>query len=224
MGASGLCNIDSISPIVAAKSAYSVVKTLSARATILQRASVSRRPLAARSRALILNIDSKTRRRGADVSSMMTDIIQRTAVAATAAIRRVSEHIERTELRKSSSFSEDLGAAVYFKLENCQTTGSFKLRGATNRLMTLSAEELARGCVAASSGNHGAAVACAMQKLNATGVIFVPEQTSSAKTDKIKSYGGEVRYFGTASIRNSTRATMQNRTGCCICLLIMTSK
>jgi threonine dehydratase len=137
---------------------------------------------------------------------MMTDIIQRTAVAVTAAIRRVSEHIERTELRKSSSFSEDLGAAVYFKLENCQTTGSFKLRGATNRLMTLSAEELARGCVAASSGNHGAAVACAMQKLNATGVIFVPEQTSSAKTEKIKSYGGEVRYFGTDGLDTEQHA------------------
>jgi len=52
------------------------------------------------------------------------------------------------------------------------------LRGATNRLMTLTEEELAKGCVAASSGNHGAAVACAMQQLGATGVIFVPEQTS----------------------------------------------
>ncbi len=136
----------------------------------------------------------------------MTDIIKSTAAAAAAAAHRVSEHIERTELRQSSSFSEDLGAAVYFKLENCQTTGSFKLRGATNRLMTLSADELARGCVAASSGNHGAAVACAMQKRDATGVIFVPQQTSSAKTDKIKSYGGEVRYFGTDGLDTEQHA------------------
>lgn len=130
-------------------------------------------------------------------SRTMTNTIQNTAAAVAAAARRISEHIERTELRRSSYFSESLGAAVYFKLENLQTTGSFKIRGATNRLMTLSEEELARGCVAASSGNHGAAVACAMQKLNATGVIFVPERTPSVKTDKIKSYGSEVQYHGT---------------------------
>jgi threonine dehydratase len=136
----------------------------------------------------------------------MADIIHRTAAAATDAAQRISGHVERTELRKSSSFSKDLAADVFFKLENNQTTGSFKLRGATNRLMTLSEQERARGCVAASSGNHGAAVACAMQKLDASGVIFVPEQTSSAKTDKIKSYGGEVRYFGTDGLDTEQHA------------------
>jgi len=126
----------------------------------------------------------------------MKKIIQQTAIAAADAAERIAGHIERTRLVRSEAFSDALGANVFFKLENLQTTGSFKLRGATNRLMTLTKDELAKGCVAASSGNHGAAVACAMQKLGATGVIFVPEQTSAVKVDKIRSYGGDVRYFG----------------------------
>jgi len=124
------------------------------------------------------------------------DIIQRTAAAAVDAAGRIAGHLEHTDLIKSVEFSDELSANVFFKLENLQTTGSFKLRGATNRLLTLTDEQRAKGCVAASSGNHGAAVACAMQKLGTTGVIFVPEQTSEVKIDKIKGYGGEVRYFG----------------------------
>ena len=126
----------------------------------------------------------------------MNDIIQRTAAAAADAAERIAGHIERTELVRSVAFSDELVANVFFKLENLQISGSFKLRGATNRLMTLSEDERANGCVAASSGNHGAAVACAMQKIGATGVIFVPEQTSDVKINKIKSYGGDVRLFG----------------------------
>ena len=72
--------------------------------------------------------------------------------------------------------------------------------------MTLSQEQLVAGCVAASSGNHGAAVAYAMQKLGVEGVIFVPEQTSTAKVDAIKSYGGDVRFFGTDGLDTETHA------------------
>jgi threonine dehydratase len=99
-----------------------------------------------------------------------------------------------------------LGANVYFKLENKQTTGSFKFRGATNRLMTLDDEQRAKGCVAASSGNHGAAVACAMQKLATRGVIFVPEQTSPAKVEAIRDYGGKVVFFGTDGLDTEQHA------------------
>jgi threonine dehydratase len=88
------------------------------------------------------------------------------------------------------------GANVYLKLENLQHTGSFKLRGAFNKLLSLTPEERAAGGVAASSGNHGAAIAYAMSKLGVTGVIFVPEQTSPTKVDAIKRAGGEVRFFG----------------------------
>ena len=136
----------------------------------------------------------------------MKKIIQQTASAAADAAERIAGHIERTRLVRSGAFSDALGANVFFKLENLQTTGSFKLRGATNRLMTLTEEELAKGCVAASSGNHGAAVACALQKLNATGVIFVPEQTPDIKVDKIRSYGGDVQYFGTDGLDTEQHA------------------
>lgn len=136
----------------------------------------------------------------------MTDIIASTACAAAEAAARIADRIEHTELRRSAAFSDILSAEVYFKLENLQTTGSFKLRGATNRLMTLSDVDRAKGCVTASSGNHGAAVACAMQKLGVTGVIFVPEQTSPAKISKIRGYGGDVRLFGTDGLDTEQHA------------------
>lgn len=129
-----------------------------------------------------------------------------TSANAAAAAARIEGHIERTELRRSARFSDELAAEVFFKLENHQATGSFKLRGATNKLMLLTDRERAKGCVAASSGNHGAAVAYAMQKLNVRGIIFVPEQTSAAKVDKIKSYGGDVRYFGTDGLDTEQHA------------------
>jgi threonine dehydratase len=118
------------------------------------------------------------------------------AVAADAAADLIGGLIRETPLEYSPFFSRQTGAEVYLKLENFQHTGSFKLRGASNRLLTLSPAVRAKGCVAASSGNHGAAVAYAMQKLDTKGVIFVPEQTSSAKVAAIRSYGGDVRFFG----------------------------
>lgn len=136
----------------------------------------------------------------------MMEIISTTAAAAAKAAARVAGQVERTDLIRSDAFSEALAANVWFKLENLQTTGSLKLRGATNRLMTLSEEDRAKGCVTASSGNHGAATACAMQKLGVKGVIFVPEQTSKAKVDKIKGYGGDVRLFGTDGLDTEQHA------------------
>jgi len=133
-------------------------------------------------------------------------MISQAATHARHAAKRIAQQVERTPLQHSVAFSEKLGADVYFKLENRQSTGSFKFRGATNRLLTLSDEQRAQGCVAASSGNHGAAVACAMQALGVKGVIFVPEHTSSAKVDKIKAFGGDVRFFGTDGLDTEQHA------------------
>jgi len=128
------------------------------------------------------------------------------AAAAIDAANRINTLVRETPLDHSPRFSSLTGAEVYFKLENLQYTGSFKLRGAANRLMTLSPEQRAAGCVTASSGNHGAAVAYAMQKLGVAGAIFIPEQTSAAKVDAIKSYGGDVRLFGTDGLDTETHA------------------
>jgi threonine dehydratase len=122
------------------------------------------------------------------------------------AANRIRRHIRETPLEHSPCFSQRTGANVYLKLENLQQTGSFKLRGAFNRLLTLTEEERQAGCVAASSGNHGAAVAWAMKELGVTGVIFVPEQTSETKVAAIRLAGGEVRHFGTDGLDTETRA------------------
>ena len=122
------------------------------------------------------------------------------------AANRIGEYIRETPLDYSPYFSQLTGANVYLKLENLQHTGSFKLRGAFNKLLLLTAEERQVGCVTASSGNHGAAIAYAMEKLGVNGVIFVPEQTSPTKVDAIKLAGGDVRFFGTDGLDTEMHA------------------
>lgn len=134
--------------------------------------------------------------------------IKKTAQQARQAAQRIRDYVLVTPLLRSIEFSTALGASVYFKLENRQTTGSFKLRGATNHLLALVAERRSKGCVAASSGNHGAAVACAADKLGVSCVIFVPEQTSTAKVDAIRHYGGDVRFFGTDGLDTEQHARL----------------
>lgn len=122
------------------------------------------------------------------------------------AANRIGPSIRETPLDFSPYFSEKTGARVYLKLENLQHTGSFKLRGAFNKLLSLTPEQRRAGCVTASSGNHGAAIAHAMKKLGVKGVIFVPEQTSPTKVAAIKLAGGDVRFFGTDGLDTETHA------------------
>lgn len=136
----------------------------------------------------------------------MSKLTQEISVGSAAAAECIYPIVSETPLVHSAVFSDAAGAEVYFKLENRQPTGSFKLRGATNGLMNLSAEQSQNGCVAASSGNHGAAVAYAMRELGLSGLIFVPEQVSAAKADAIKSFGGEIRLFGTDGLDTEQEA------------------
>lgn len=122
------------------------------------------------------------------------------------AANRIAPHIRETPLDHSPFFSELTGANVFLKLDNLQHTGSFKLRGAFNKLLSMTTEQREAGCVAASSGNHGAAVSYAMAKLNTKGVIFVPEGTSTIKVDAIRRTGGEVRFFGTDGLDTEVHA------------------
>ncbi len=122
------------------------------------------------------------------------------------AANRIAPHIRETPLDRSPFFSDLTGANVFLKLENLQFTGSFKLRGAFNKLLSLAPEQRAAGCVAASSGNHGAAVAFAMSKLDTKGVIFIPEGTSTTKVEAIKRAGGDVRFFGTDGLDTEMHA------------------
>ncbi len=126
---------------------------------------------------------------------MKDKVLQQIELAAS----RVYPHVRKTRLDFSPHFSALTGANVYLKLENLQHTGSFKARGAFNKLLSLSAPELEAGCVTASSGNHGAASAYAMSRLGAHGLIFVPEGTSSTKVGGIRRYGGSVEFHGKES-------------------------
>lgn len=125
---------------------------------------------------------------------------------ALAAAERIAPHVRRTPLDASPYFRERTGANVYVKLENLQHTGSFKLRGAFNKLLQLSDEERAAGCIAASSGNHGAALAYAMSKLGVRGTIYVPETAPATKVDAIRRAGVEVRSFGSDALETENHA------------------
>ena len=115
--------------------------------------------------------------------------------AALEADQRVRPLVRETPLEFSSLLSTE-DHRVFLKLENFQQTGSFKIRGATNKLLSLSREETARGVVAASSGNHGAATAWAAGQLGLRAVIYVPEDASPAKIEAIRGHGAEIRIEG----------------------------
>jgi len=104
--------------------------------------------------------------------------------------------IRRTPLVLSRPLSEQSGANVYLKLENLQETGAFKIRGAANRLLSLTAEERQRGVVTVSTGNHGRAVAFVAQKLGMRAIICVPDLVLPHKVAAMRSLGAEVVVSG----------------------------
>lgn len=106
----------------------------------------------------------------------------------------IRPYIVETPLQHSPYFSRRTGAHVYFKLENLQVTSSFKARGAMSKVLSLTKDELGRGVIAASTGNHGAAVAYGLSRLGAKGIVFMPENASEAKVEAIRSLGAEVRF------------------------------
>ena len=122
--------------------------------------------------------------------------------------------ITRTPIDESQHLSELLGVPVYLKLENLQRTGSFKIRGATYRLSRLTAEERARGVVAASAGNHAQGVALAAQALGIPATIFMPLGVPVPKLLATRGYGADVVLEG-ATVETPLRlaAEFAERTG-----------
>ena len=122
--------------------------------------------------------------------------------------------VVRTPFDVSEHLSDVLGAPVHLKLENLQRTGSFKIRGATYRLSRLTAEERARGVVAASAGNHAQGVALAAQKLGIPATIFMPLGVPVPKLLATRGYGAEVILEG-ATVETPLRlaAEFAERTG-----------
>ncbi|WP_049998506.1 threonine ammonia-lyase [Halococcus sediminicola] len=115
-------------------------------------------------------------------------------------IREARERVEsvarHTPLEHSHSFSDLSGAAVHPKLEVFQRTGSFKIRGASNRIATLTDDEQAAGVVTASAGNHAQGVALAATRADVDSVVVMPEHAPIAKVKATRSYGAEVVLHG----------------------------
>ena len=123
-----------------------------------------------------------------------------------AAAARLSGVARRTPLLTSSTLDARCGARVSLKAEPFQRGGSFKFRGAYNRLSLLDAGERARGVVAYSSGNHGGAVALAASLLGIHAVVVVPATGSPAKLAAIEGYGAEIRRYDPAAERREAVA------------------
>lgn len=113
---------------------------------------------------------------------------------------RIKLHVRKTPLEYSPWLSDIGKSKVYVKLESEQMTGSFKLRGAFNKLLTLKESNdevfLTDGVITASTGNHGAATAYASSKVGTPVTIYVPKTTSSAKLKVVKQFGGTVEFHG----------------------------
>lgn len=116
--------------------------------------------------------------------------------AITEAQERIAGRVLSTALVPSPSLSEHAGAPVFMKLENHQLTGSFKLRGATNAVLSLSEAERARGVVGVSTGNHGRGLAYAARQAGVRCIICMSALVPSNKVDGIKAQGAEVRIIG----------------------------
>jgi threonine dehydratase len=112
------------------------------------------------------------------------------------AMERIGPFIDRTPLVPSRSLSLRAGVPVYLKLENLQRTGSFKVRGAFNRLLHLTPAERKRGVVAASAGNHAQGVALAAKSLGVSSVIVMPKGASIAKREATRFYGARILIEG----------------------------
>ena len=109
---------------------------------------------------------------------------------------RLTTVTNKTKLIYSDIFSLESGNNVYIKPENLQRTGSFKLRGAYNKMMKLTDDEKIKGVIASSAGNHAQGVAYAAQKLGIKAVIVMPKHTPLIKVEATKMYGAEVVLYG----------------------------
>ena len=110
--------------------------------------------------------------------------------------KRIGGYVHETPLIGSESISRIAGDFVFFKCENLQKTGSFKTRGAFNRILSLTDEERARGVCCYSSGNHAQAVCYAAKALGIDAYVYMPETATPAKVEACRSYGGHITQYG----------------------------
>jgi threonine dehydratase len=128
--------------------------------------------------------------------------------------RRIAPRIHRTPVLRSTTLDKLCGAQLFFKCENLQKTGSFKIRGATNAIFSLRDAEAAKGIVTHSSGNHAAAVSCAAAWRGIPAWIVMPRNAPAVKCKAVEAYGGKITFCEpTVSARSETAARLQQETG-----------
>jgi threonine dehydratase len=111
------------------------------------------------------------------------------------AAKRIRGRIHRTPVVTSRSFNEMAGCEVFFKCENLQRAGAFKIRGATNKILSLTDEEKRRGVAAFSSGNHAQAVALASREAGISAVIAMPDDAPKSKVAATRTYGAKIIFY-----------------------------
>jgi threonine dehydratase len=109
-----------------------------------------------------------------------------------AAARRLQGRIVRTPVVTADAWDDATGFRVFFKCENLQRAGAFKIRGALNRLLTLTPEERSHGVIAFSSGNHAQGVALAARLVGTTALIVMPNDAPALKVEATRGYGAEI--------------------------------
>ncbi len=112
------------------------------------------------------------------------------------AYRLISGELVATPLKETRHFSKMIGTSLYLKMENLQHTGSFKVRGATHRIMKLTSQEKSKGVVSASAGNHAQGVASISSRLGIESTIFMPESTPFVKVVSTKGFGANIVLVG----------------------------
>jgi len=129
-----------------------------------------------------------------------------------AAARRLGNRIHRTPVIASQSFDDASGFTVFFKCENLQRAGAFKIRGALNKLLTLTPAERARGVVAFSSGNHAQGVALAARMVGTSAVVCMPKDAPPLKVEATRNYGAEIVVYDrhTEDREQVARAVMES--------------
>ena len=105
---------------------------------------------------------------------------------------RISNFIHNTPILTCENINTETKTSIFFKCDNFQKTGSFKIRGATNTILQLSKKQLTNGVITTSSGNHGAAVSSAASKLGASIKVIMPDNSPKFKVDNVQRYGGEI--------------------------------
>ena len=120
--------------------------------------------------------------------------------------KRIRKHIRETPLEHSPYLSQLGNCEVYLKLENIQLSGSFKLRGAANKYLSLTDAEKERGITTASSGNHGMAVAYLLKKFGGKGTIYLPKNIPQTKVEALRLYGATMEFFGDDCVKAEIEA------------------